>query len=164
MAYAPLVGQDGGSRKSDLPDEASRIFFAPGLDDPNRLELAREIRANAHSVFRLRPRGKPGETSRIARRANHLASFCRPIFLMQVGPPCACAVHSHSGPKPARKFCNDEGTNMKAAPTTTSTTATSSSVRALPARSGFHRGQFITSKSAIAQRTTAQPIYPACEE
>jgi hypothetical protein len=36
---------------------------------------------------------------------------------------------------------------MKAAPTTASRTATSSSVRALPARSGFHRGRFIATKS-----------------
>src|SRR5437879_2734614 len=32
MANAPLVGQDGGSRKSDLPDENSEIFFREGLD------------------------------------------------------------------------------------------------------------------------------------
>ena len=32
MAYAPLAGQDGGSRKSDLPDENSGIFLRQGLD------------------------------------------------------------------------------------------------------------------------------------
>jgi hypothetical protein len=32
MAYAPQMGQDGGSRKSDLPDEASGIFLREGLD------------------------------------------------------------------------------------------------------------------------------------
>ncbi|SDI50978.1 hypothetical protein SAMN05444163_3005 [Bradyrhizobium ottawaense] len=32
MAYAPLVGQDGGSRKSDLPDGTSGIFLREGLD------------------------------------------------------------------------------------------------------------------------------------
>jgi hypothetical protein len=32
MAYAPCVGQDGGSRKSDLPDEASDLFLIHGLD------------------------------------------------------------------------------------------------------------------------------------
>jgi hypothetical protein len=31
-AYAPLVGQDGGSRKSDLPDGGSGIFLREGLD------------------------------------------------------------------------------------------------------------------------------------
>ena len=32
MAYAPLVGQDGGSHKVDLPDGATGIFLIPGLD------------------------------------------------------------------------------------------------------------------------------------
>jgi hypothetical protein len=32
MADAPLVGQDGGSLKSDLPDGASDLFLLPGLD------------------------------------------------------------------------------------------------------------------------------------
>jgi hypothetical protein len=32
MADAPLVGQDGGSPKSDLPDEASDLFSIHGLD------------------------------------------------------------------------------------------------------------------------------------
>ena len=32
MAYAPLVGQDGGSPKSDLPDVASDLFLREGLD------------------------------------------------------------------------------------------------------------------------------------
>jgi len=32
MAYAPLVGQDGGSCGVDLPDEASGIFLREGLD------------------------------------------------------------------------------------------------------------------------------------
>ena len=32
MAYAPLVGQDGGSSAFDLPDEASGIFLSEGLD------------------------------------------------------------------------------------------------------------------------------------
>jgi hypothetical protein len=32
MAYAPLVGQDGGSCAFDLPDGASGIFFREGLD------------------------------------------------------------------------------------------------------------------------------------
>jgi len=32
MAYAPLVGQDGGSRKSDLPDGTSEIFLRERLD------------------------------------------------------------------------------------------------------------------------------------
>jgi hypothetical protein len=29
---APLLGQDGGSRRSDLPDGESEIFFREGLD------------------------------------------------------------------------------------------------------------------------------------
>jgi hypothetical protein len=32
MAYAPLVGQDGGSPKSDLPDGSTGIFLSEGLD------------------------------------------------------------------------------------------------------------------------------------
>ena len=32
MANAPLMGQDGGSFSSDLPDEATGIFFNDGLD------------------------------------------------------------------------------------------------------------------------------------
>ena len=32
MAYAPLVGQDGGSRKSDLPDGPTDIFLSERLD------------------------------------------------------------------------------------------------------------------------------------
>jgi len=32
MANAPLVGQDGGSDKDDLPDAASDLFFFEGLD------------------------------------------------------------------------------------------------------------------------------------
>ena len=32
MADAPLVGQDGGSHKDDLPDGATGIFFREGQD------------------------------------------------------------------------------------------------------------------------------------
>ena len=32
MANAPLAGQDGRSHRNDLPDGASEIFFARGLD------------------------------------------------------------------------------------------------------------------------------------
>jgi hypothetical protein len=32
MAYAPLVGQDGGSYGFDLPDGASDLFLREGLD------------------------------------------------------------------------------------------------------------------------------------
>ena len=32
MAYAPLVGQDGGSPTTDLPDEASDLFLIHGID------------------------------------------------------------------------------------------------------------------------------------
>jgi hypothetical protein len=32
MAYAPLVGQDGGSCAVDLPDGASDLFLIRGLD------------------------------------------------------------------------------------------------------------------------------------
>jgi hypothetical protein len=67
MANAPLMGQDGGSYGFDLPDGASEIFFRSRLDGWNRLELAQELRADAHAH----------------------CWFCRPIFLMQVGPPWA---------------------------------------------------------------------------
>jgi hypothetical protein len=43
MANAPLVGQDGDSCAFDLPDEASEMFFAAGLDGWNRDEIAGEI-------------------------------------------------------------------------------------------------------------------------
>jgi hypothetical protein len=32
MAYAPLMGQDGESCASDLPDGATKIFLREGLD------------------------------------------------------------------------------------------------------------------------------------
>ena len=32
MAYAPLVGQDGGSPTTDLPDGSTEIFLSEGLD------------------------------------------------------------------------------------------------------------------------------------
>jgi hypothetical protein len=32
MAYAPLVGQDGGNCAVDLADVNSEIFLIPGLD------------------------------------------------------------------------------------------------------------------------------------
>jgi hypothetical protein len=32
MAYAPLVGQDGGSPKSDLPDGARDLFLQRLID------------------------------------------------------------------------------------------------------------------------------------
>jgi hypothetical protein len=38
MANAPLMGQDDGSRKSDLTDGESEIFLREGLDDPNQIE------------------------------------------------------------------------------------------------------------------------------
>jgi hypothetical protein len=58
MAYAPLVGQDGGSYGVDLPDGASDLFLREGLDGPNQIEFVREIRSNAHGVLAVRPRGE----------------------------------------------------------------------------------------------------------
>jgi hypothetical protein len=43
MANAPLAGQDGGSCAVDLPDVASEMFFASGLDRWNRDEIVGEI-------------------------------------------------------------------------------------------------------------------------
>ena len=55
MAYAPLAGQDSGSPTTDLPDGPSGIFLREGLDDPNHIESAREIRADAHVGLGIRP-------------------------------------------------------------------------------------------------------------
>jgi hypothetical protein len=66
MAYAPLVGQDGGSYGFDLPDGASYLFLPSRLDEPNHVESAHEIRAGAHtllSVGRARRRATPAEFS-----------------------------------------------------------------------------------------------------
>ena len=49
MAYAPLVGQDGESPTSDLPDEASEIFLLPPIDPYLAL---------------ICPSGKPGAVGR----------------------------------------------------------------------------------------------------
>ena len=62
MANAPLVGQDGGSRKSDLPDGGRRIFFVAGLDGWNRDEIAGEISLYAHTLP-LSPRSRIYPTS-----------------------------------------------------------------------------------------------------
>jgi hypothetical protein len=71
--------------------------------------------------------------------------------LLDAGRPAfGLGVHSHSGPKPAFGFRDSEGRKMKAAPRAMTNIATNSSVLTLPARSGFHRGQFITSTSAFA--------------
>jgi hypothetical protein len=51
MANAPLVGQDGGSRKSDLADGGSGIFFQADLDDPHRVESLQQIAFYAHGFF-----------------------------------------------------------------------------------------------------------------
>ena len=42
------MGQDGGSFNSDLPDGATGLFYARGLDGPNHIEFAGEIRTAAH--------------------------------------------------------------------------------------------------------------------
>ena len=60
MAYAPLVGQVGGSYGFDLPDEASEMFFAAGLDGWNRDEIAGEISLRARPPSPRLRRGKPG--------------------------------------------------------------------------------------------------------
>jgi hypothetical protein len=43
-------GRDGGSRKFDLPDGESEIFFARGLDNPNHVESLEQIAVLAHAV------------------------------------------------------------------------------------------------------------------
>src|ERR1700710_751164 len=43
MAYAPLVGQDGGSYGGDLGEAGSGMFFARGLDEWNRAEIVRQF-------------------------------------------------------------------------------------------------------------------------
>jgi hypothetical protein len=48
------AGRDKGSH--GLDGMQSGLFFAPGLDDPNQLEIAREISILAQVIFRL---GKP---------------------------------------------------------------------------------------------------------
>src|SRR5207245_1033723 len=45
-----LAGQDGGSPKSDLPDEASGIFLCGRLDGWNRAEIAEEISVSAQTA------------------------------------------------------------------------------------------------------------------
>jgi hypothetical protein len=45
----PLVGQDGGSRKSDLPDGTSGIFSSERLDAWNHDEIVEEISASAQA-------------------------------------------------------------------------------------------------------------------
>ena len=56
MANAPLVGQDGGSPKSDLPVGASEMFFVDGLDGRNRDEIAGEISSYAHAFAKASAR------------------------------------------------------------------------------------------------------------
>ena len=63
MAYAPLVGQDGGSCAFDLPDEGSGIFLRRGLDDPNHVDrhqefsiFVRRVQNRLHPFVRLRRR------------------------------------------------------------------------------------------------------------
>src|SRR6188474_3198730 len=44
FASAPHLQRDGRSYAGDLPDDGSGIFLCGGLDGPNQLEIAREIR------------------------------------------------------------------------------------------------------------------------
>ena len=51
MAHAPLVEQDGGNYGVDLPEMASDLFLAAGLDGPNQFEIAEEISLLAQRLF-----------------------------------------------------------------------------------------------------------------
>jgi hypothetical protein len=42
----------GRADSADLPDGKSEIFFREGLDDPNHLEIAEEIKFCAQWIFR----------------------------------------------------------------------------------------------------------------
>jgi hypothetical protein len=58
----PLVGQDGGSRKSDLADGGSEIFSRARLDRANRVESAHEIRSNAQRAASCRNQARQFST------------------------------------------------------------------------------------------------------
>ena len=49
----------------DLPDGTSEIFFALGLDDPNQLELAHEIRFYAHAFSHVLNRSSRATSGKI---------------------------------------------------------------------------------------------------
>jgi hypothetical protein len=49
LRNAPLLGQDGGSCRSDLPGGLSEIFFQMGLDRANQLDPPQQFRVLAHN-------------------------------------------------------------------------------------------------------------------
>ena len=53
IAHTPLLPRrDGASFGFDLPDGTRKIFFARGLDDPNHVDISREIGFCAQGILR----------------------------------------------------------------------------------------------------------------
>jgi hypothetical protein len=79
LANAPLLGQDGGSCRSDLPDGLSEIFFQTGLDRANQLDPAQQIRLRAHAPQRLSARKIPdiSASSELFRGLRVVVALCR---------------------------------------------------------------------------------------
>jgi hypothetical protein len=50
-AYAPLIEAGRVEIAGDLASSGSEIFFRPGLDDPNHVEMARRNRFYAHGIL-----------------------------------------------------------------------------------------------------------------
>jgi hypothetical protein len=78
MAYAPLVGQDGGNYGFDLADVASDLFLQRRLDRWNRLESAREIRAHAHGVLGIQLHGPGARHALICPSGNRIPAHAFP--------------------------------------------------------------------------------------
>jgi len=80
--------QDAEISGGDLPDGTRKIFFARGLDDPNQLEQAHEIRVSAHAILRSRT------GSRTARWSNS-GSECSPISARYLRPRTGDMIFNH---------------------------------------------------------------------
>jgi hypothetical protein len=61
IAIRPSSGGGMRAYNHDFPKNGSRLFFAGGLDRPNQLETARQIRFFAHRFLREIPRFMPFE-------------------------------------------------------------------------------------------------------
>jgi hypothetical protein len=62
----------GRAGSADLPDGGSEIFFPKGLDDPNHLEIAAQIKIYAQRIFRSFVIERRGLQTDLPRRANQL--------------------------------------------------------------------------------------------